>query len=344
MVQLMRILVTGAAGRIGRHVVDGYLADGAEVRALVLPGDPSAGLLEAAGVKTTVGRLEDRSAVERAVDNAEIICHLAASLTSRGHADDDFFETNLRGVYNLLQSARVFAPGLRRLVVASSDAVYWAGRTVPPLFLPVDETHPREPGSVYGGTKLAGEDLSLAFMRTYGLPVSIMRPSATADPWELLDREGPFGRRHFVRGMLAHLERQAELDEVSEELLSALRPLDDGRERLYVVADADGRPSRTTLNDARDAADGMRRIAGSDAALGEAFNIGPATSYAEGELAGYLGERLGLPVTVVPLRATRPDWVVSSDKARALLGYAPGRTVFDMVDEAIETRAKEIER
>lgn len=341
----MRVLVTGAAGRIGRHVVDGYLADGAEVRALVLPDDPGTPGLEAAGVETVVGRLEDRASVERAVDGADVVCHLAAALTTRGHADDDYFEVNLRGTYNLLQSARAFAPDLRRLVFTSSDAVYWSGLTEPARFLPIDETHPREPGSVYGGTKLAGEELSLAFMRTYGLPVSIMRPSATADPWELLDREGPFGRRHFVGGMIAHLERQSTPDDAGRELLAALRRLDDGRERLYVAADADGRPSRTTLNDARNAADGMRRIAGSDAALGEAFNIGPAASYAEDELAGHLGERLGLPMSVVPLRSARPDWIVSSDKARSVLGYAPRRTIFDMVDEAIENRrAKETSR
>ena len=335
----MTILVTGATGRIGRHVVRAYLADGAAVRALVLPGDPGGTDLEAAGVEVVVGELTDRTALARATDGVAVVCHLAAALTSRGHGDDDFFESNLRGTYELLQAVRANALALRRLVYVSSDAVYWSGLLTPADFLPVDETHPRRPGSVYGATKLGAEELCLTFQRAYGVPVSIMRPTATADAAELLEREGPFGRRLFVRGMIAFLERQPSLDEASRVMLDALRRIDDGRERVYVVADPDGRASRSTLNDARDAADGLRRIAAADAALGEAFDIGPASGYAERELAERLGDRLGLPVSTVRTPFARPDWIVSSEKACRMLGYAPRRTVFDMLDEALEAHA-----
>ncbi len=335
----MTILVTGATGRIGRHVVRAYLADGAAVRALVLPDDPGGTELEAAGAEVVVGELTDRTALARATDGVAVVCHLAAALTSRGHGDDDFFESNLHGTYELLQAVRAHAPALRRLVYVSSDAVYWSGLLTPADFLPVDETHPRRPGSVYGATKLGAEELCLTFQRAYGVPVSIMRPTATADAAELLEREGPFGRRLFVRGMIAFLERQPSLDEASRVMLDALRRIDDGRERVYVVADPDGRASRSTLNDARDAADGLRRIAAADAALGEAFDIGPAAGYAERELAERLGDRLGLPVSTVRTPFARPDWIVSSEKACTMLGYAPRRTVFDMLDEALEAHA-----
>lgn len=335
----MTVLVTGATGRIGRHTVRGYLADGERVRALVLPGDPSVAELAAAGVDVVVGTLTDREALARATDDVAIVCHLAAALTSRGHGDDDFFESNLHGTYELLQAVRTHAPGLRRLVYVSSDAVYWSGLLTPPDFLPVDETHPRRPGSVYGATKLGAEELCLTFQRAYGVPVSIMRPTATADAAELLDRDGAFGRRLFVGGMIRFLERQASLDEASRVLLDALRRIDDGHERLYVVADAEGRASRSTLNDARDAADGLRLMAAADASLGEVFDIGPAAGYAERELAERLGDRLGLPVSEVRTPFARPDWVVSSHKAMTLLGYAPKRPVFDMLDEALEAHA-----
>ena len=233
----MTILVTGATGRIGRHVVRAYLADGAAVRALVLPDDPGGTELEAAGAEVVVGELTDRTALARATDGVAVVCHLAAALTSRGHGDDDFFESNLRGTYELLQAVRADALALRRLVYVSSDAVYWSGLLTPADFLPVDETHPRRPGSVYGATKLGAEELCLTFQRAYGVPVSIMRPTATADAAELLEREGPFGRRLFVRGMIAFLERQPSLDEASRVMLDALRRIDDGRERVYVVAD-----------------------------------------------------------------------------------------------------------
>ena len=335
----MTVLVTGATGRIGRHTVRGYLADGEAVRALVLPGDPGGAHLEASGVQVVVGALNDREALARATDGVAVVCHLAAALTSRGHADDDFFESNLHGTYELLQAVRANAPGLRRLVYVSSDAIYWSGLLTPADVLPVDETHPRRPGSVYGATKLGAEELCLTFQRAYGVPVSIMRPTATADAGELLEHEGPFGRRLFVRGMIAFLERQTSQDEASRVLLDALRGIDDGRARLYVVADAEGRTSLSTLNDARDAAEGLRLIAGSEASLGEAFNVGPAAGYPERDLVERLGERLGLPVSAIRTPFARPDWVVSSEKAMTMLGYAPKRTVFDMLDEALEAHA-----
>ena len=339
----MTILVTGATGRIGRHVVKGYLAAGERVRALALADDPGIPWLGAAGAEVAIGHLGDRGSLERAANDVEVVCHLAAALTSRGHRDDDFIASNVRGTYDLLQAVRVAAPGLRRLVYASSDAVYWSGLTDRASFLPIDETHPRRPGSVYGASKVAAEELCLTFQRAYGVPVSIMRPTATADASELLDREGPFGRRLFVRGMVAFLERQPELDEAGRVVLAELRSVDDGRERLYVIANADGRPSIATLNDARDAADGMRRIAASPEALGEAFNIGPAAPYAERELAEHLGERLGLPVSTIRTPFARPDWIVSSAKARAVLGYAPQRTILDMLDEALDGEHPPIE-
>lgn len=335
----MTVLVTGATGRIGRHTVRGYLADGEAVRSLVLPADPGGADLEASGVEVVVGALTDREALARATDGVAVVCHLAAALTSRGHADDDFFESNLHGTYELLQAVRANAPGLRRLVYVSSDAVYWSGLLTPADVLPVDETHPRRPGSVYGATKLGAEELCLTFQRAYGVPVSIMRPTATADAGELLEHEGPFGRRLFVRGMIAFLERHTSLDEASRVLLDALRGIDDGRARLYVVADAEGRTSLSTLNDARDAAEGLRLIAASEASLGEAFNVGPAAGYAERDLVERLGERLGLPVSTIRTPFARPDWVVSSEKAMTMLGYAPKRTVFDMLDEALEAHA-----
>jgi nucleoside-diphosphate-sugar epimerase len=119
------------------------------------------------------------------------------------------------------------------------------------------------------------------------------------------------------------------------ELLDALRAVDDGSLRLFVVADEQGRTAISTLNDARDSAAGMVLALASPLAVGEAFNIGPTAPYADAELIGYLGEKLGVPVVTVRSRSARPSWVVGSAKARSVLGYRPSRTVFEMVDEAL---------
>ena len=285
-----------------------------------------------------MGELTDRTALARATDGVAIVCHLAAALTSRGHGDDDFFELNLRGTYGLLQAVRAHAPGLRRLVYVSSDAVYWSGLLTPADFLPVDETHPRRPGSVYGATKLGAEELCLTSSGPMASRSRSCGPRPRPMPRSCSSARDPSGGRLFVRGMIAFLERQPSLDEASRVMLDALHRIDDGRERVYVVEDPDGRASRSTLNDAREpptACAASRRRMRPWAKRSNRTRPG----YAERELAERLGDRLGLPVSTVRTPFARPDWIVSSEKACRMLGYAPRRTVFDMLDEALEAHA-----
>ena len=172
----MSVLVTGASGRIGRRVTERLLADGRSVRALVVPDDPRRCLIERPGVELVEGSLADGASLLEAVDGAEAVIHLAAALTTRNHVDDEYFEINVAGTYRLLSVIRDRGSSVGRFVYISSDAVYWPGGPVPAEYLPVDEEHPRRPGSVYGGSKVAAEELSLAFGRAHGLPVTIVRP------------------------------------------------------------------------------------------------------------------------------------------------------------------------
>ncbi|MDE0218933.1 MAG: NAD(P)-dependent oxidoreductase [Spirochaetaceae bacterium] len=330
----MTVLVTGASGRIGRHVTERLVADGRAVRALVLPGDPRRPLIERPRVDFVEGSLADEASLREAVDGTDAVIHLAAALTTRNHVDDEYFETNVAGTYRLLSVIRDGSDRVERFVYISSDAVYWSGGAVPAEYLPVDEEHPRQPGSVYGASKLAAEELALSFWRVHGLPVTIVRPTATADAAELVDADSVFGARMFVASAIRAME--ASRSGVADpDLLSALRTHDDGRPRLFVAADMDGRTARMSLNDARDAAAGIALALDSDDAVGAAFNVGPAGSHDEAELLAYLGERLDVPVVTVVTPRARPSWVVSSERAGRVFGYRPIRTVFDMVDEAL---------
>lgn len=333
----MTVLVTGAAGRIGRHVTRLLIAQGRHVRALVLPGDPGRAWLEQQpGVSCVEGRLEDQGGLRPAVEGIDSVIHLAAALTSRGGIDDEFFAANAGGTYHLLAALRDARATVSRFVYVSSDAVYWGGAG--PAFSPVDESHPRIPASVYGATKVAAEELCLTFGRAYGIPPTIIRPSATADAEELIDPDGVFGSRMWVHAAIRRIETHRAPGAADLELLAALRAIDDGAQRLYVVADPDGRTAVSTLNDARDCAAGIVLALDSPLAVGEAFNIGPVAPYAEAELLAHLGARLGLPVSTVTIAGARPSWIVSSAKARTVLGYAPARTVFDMVDGSLAAR------
>ena len=280
------------------------------------------------------GSLGEEASVREAVDGAEAVIHLAAALTTRNHVDDEYFDVNVVGTYRLLSAIRDCGDRVARFVYISSDAVYWSGGAAPADYLPVDEEHPRRPGSVYGASKLSAEELSLAFRWTHGLPVTIVRPTATADAAELVDANSVFGARMFVASAIRAME--ASRSGVADpDLLSALRAHDDGRPRLFVTADAEGRTARTSLNDARDAAAGIVLALDSGDAVGQAFNVGPAGSHDEADLLAYLGERLNIPVVTVRTPRARPSWVVSSERAGRVFGYRPTRTVFDMVDEAL---------
>jgi UDP-glucose 4-epimerase len=334
----VKVLVTGAAGRMGAHLTRLLVADGHLVRAYVLPGDPNNQGIEGPGVEIVHGRLEDPETVGQAVEGVDAIVALGGALTSRLASDQQFFDVNLGGTFNLLMAARFRVPGLSRFVYASSDAVYWSGVSTPPRFLPIDETHPRVPGSIYGATKYGAEEMAFTFGRAYGIPATIVRPTATADAWELIEPGSVFGRRMFVQGAIRFIGGLAHHSADDIALLEELRRVDGDTERLFVVAGPDGHTSSTNLADARDLAAGIRLMLTAPEAIGEAFNLGPTAPYDEEEFVAHVAGRLGLEYVVIRRPAVRASWYVSSAKARGMLGYQPRWSVFEMVDEAVAAR------
>jgi UDP-glucose 4-epimerase len=351
------VLVTGAAGRIGRHLTRGLLRQGHRVRALVLPNDPHAALIAAPTVELVEGRLEDRAAMERAASGVDAVYHLGAALTSRGNTDEEFFEYNLRGTFNLLMAVRERAPRCRRVAYASSDAVYWSGSNAPASFLPVDESHPRAPGTVYGASKLAAEELCLTFWRGFGVPTTILRFGATSDASEVLDPNGTFGPFLYLRSAIRALTpghesgmvrlvqpdpRGPSADQL--EALATLKALDDGTQKLLIQKDLDDRPVVRQLGDARDVAEGILSVLDRPEAVGEAFNIGAPSPFSAAELVQYVASKTRLPMVSARLPTARGAWYISSAKARAMLGYQPIRSVFEMVDEALATMPSVVSR
>ena len=123
----MLVLVTGATGRIGTHVTQKLVAEGHLVRALAGRHHPRSPLIADAQVEFFPGRLEDREAMVSACRDVDVVFHLGAALTTRGKTDEEYLEVNVRGTFNLLMAVREQAPGLRRFIYASSDAVYYPG-------------------------------------------------------------------------------------------------------------------------------------------------------------------------------------------------------------------------
>lgn len=178
------VLVTGADGFIGSHLVEGLLAKGCRVRAFVLYNSfNSWGWLDTCSpevkrrLEVIAGDIRDPYFVNGAVKNVDIIFHLAAliAIPFSYHAPDSYVDTNVKGTLNILNAAR--DAGTPRVLVTSTSEVYGTAR-----FVPITEEHPRQPQSPYSASKIAADCMAESFYRSFELPVTIVRPFNTYGP------------------------------------------------------------------------------------------------------------------------------------------------------------------
>lgn len=185
----VKVLVTGVTGRVGRNLAGALIAEGREVRGLVVPDDPGLANALETGVDCVTGNLRDPEAAREAIDGVDAVVHLgAAMLFGSSTVNPALLEDNIRGTFNLVQAAS--EAGVDRLVFASSDEVY---PSLNAKYLPIDESHPREPYSFYGLTKVTGEELLHYYHRASGLPIAIARFSLVYEPWEAVSPNGTLG-------------------------------------------------------------------------------------------------------------------------------------------------------
>ncbi len=198
----MRVLVTGAAGFIGRWVVGELLARGHEVLPIdnLATGDVEA-LAEYRGHPQLrpfeVGDVRDMAACRRWVDSVDAIAHLAASISVQDSVDDpvETFDNDVVGTFRILEAARSTNA---RFLFMSTCMVYERAEVVSGI----DESHPTKPASPYAASKLAGEALTLSFGHAYALPVTVVRPFNTYGPFQRSVGEGGvvaiFTRRSLI--------------------------------------------------------------------------------------------------------------------------------------------------
>src|SRR5919197_4466514 len=175
-----RVLVTGAGGFIGSHLVETLLRDGADVRAFVRYNSRNdSGLLDLlapeslAEVDVVPGDIRNGEAVADAVDRCEVVFHLAAliAVPYSYRNPRDYFETNVLGTLNVAQACRSRDV---RLVHTSTSEVYGTARSVP-----ISEAHPVVGQSPYSASKIGADHLVESFHRSYALPATILRPFFT---------------------------------------------------------------------------------------------------------------------------------------------------------------------
>jgi NAD dependent epimerase/dehydratase len=179
-----KVLVTGADGFIGSHLVEELLNEGYEVRAFCMYNSFNTwGWLDNLPKETLsqidvfTGDVRDPNGVRVAMQGCDIVYHLAAliAIPYSYHSPDSYVDTNIKGTLNILQAARDL--NVERVLVTSTSEVYGTAQ-----FVPITEEHPRQPQSPYSASKIGADCMAESFYRSFDLPVTIVRPFNTYGP------------------------------------------------------------------------------------------------------------------------------------------------------------------
>ena len=180
----MKILVTGADGFIGSHLVEQLLKEGHDVKAFCLYNSfGSKGWLDTLSDKTLnlidifFGDIRDPQSVKEAMKGCTHVFHLAAliSIPYSYIAPKSYLDTNVYGTLNILQAARDL--NIERIVHTSTSETYGSAQ-----YVPIDEKHPLVGQSPYSASKIAADQLAISFWKSFQTPITILRPFNTYGP------------------------------------------------------------------------------------------------------------------------------------------------------------------
>ncbi len=263
---MKKILITGAGGFIGSHLVEACVANNLEVVAFVRYNSRNNwGWLEDAnlkeGIRVVTGDIRDYDSVSKAMTGCDTVFHLAALIGIPYSYDSPlaYIRTNIEGTYNVLEAAKI--QGVSNIIVTSTSETYGSAQ-----YVPIDEKHPMVGQSPYAATKIAADQLAISYFRSFGLPVKIARPFNT------------YGPRQSARAIIPTIISQM-LSGVKTLKLGSLEPTRD-------------------LNYVKDTVNGFLAIASTDAFNGEIVNIGAGFEISMGDLAHLIAETLDKEVNI----------------------------------------------
>jgi len=325
----VKVLVTGAAGFLGGHLVDMLVERGDEVRAMVRPVEEASRLHKLTGVEVVHGDLTEPESLKRAVQGVQRVYNVAAKTGPWG-LEDVYRAINVRGLVDLVQAS--MDAGVQRIVHTSSITVY--GHHLHGI---ITEDHPfHAEDNPYSRTKIAGEKLIANLVKDRGAPVVIVRPAWIYGPRDTAS----FGRfvalvesgKGFIIGSGKNIVPVVYVRDVAQGLIKAGDAGDEVIGRAYTIAD-DRRITQAeylnTIADCLHVPHVSRRV--------PYFPL-----YAAGRTAELVWQALGRrkaappPVTTYGVTLLAGDQQFSIEKACRELGYAPEFDIAHGVAEGVK--------
>ena len=295
-----KVLVTGAGGFIGSHLVEALLNEGYDVRAFVHYNSFSSwGWLDHCdrtireAVEVFAGDIRDPHGVRVAMEGCDIVFHLAAliGIPYSYHSPDSYVDTNIKGTLNIVQAARDL--GVKKVVHTSTSEVYGTAR-----FVPITEDHPLQGQSPYSASKIGADHIAMSFYLSFNTPVTIVRPFNT------------YGPRQSARAVIPTIIIQI-INGVKRIKLGNIHPTRD-------------------FNYVKDTVTGFIAVARSGNTLGQVINLGSRYEISIGDTAREIADIMGAKVEfITDSSRIRPDsseverLFAENEKATRLTGWRP---------------------
>lgn len=309
-----KVLVTGGAGFIGSHLVEGLLERGCSVRVLVhynsmgswghLESLPPSTMQE---LEVTPGDVSDPALAAEVVDGCDVVFHLAAliAIPYSYRAPHSYVATNVTGTLNILEACR--RKKVERLVHTSTSETYGTAR-----YTPIDEEHPLQGQSPYSASKISADKLAESYYRSFDLPVATLRPFNT------------YGPRQSARAIIPTVISQALTG--NEVRLGSLDPVRD-------------------LTYAADTASAFMAIAECDDAVGRVVNSGNGRGITIGDLAKRILKIMGVEdscdivhddARVRPRKSEVFELLCDNTLAGELMNWRPATGLDEGIEKTVE--------
>lgn len=304
------LLVTGADGFIGSHLVEALVAKGHNVTALAQYNSfNNWGWLENVEcldkIQVVTGDIRDPHFCKQITRNQDMVFHLAAliAIPYSYVAPDSYVDVNVRGTLNICQAAR--ENGVGRILHTSTSEVYGTAQ-----YVPINEAHPLQPQSPYSASKIGADAMAMSFFHAFGLPVTIARPF------------NAYGPRQSARAVIPTIISQ----------------IAAGKKRIAL---GDLTPTRD-FSHVRDTCRGLILLAECETAIGKTVNIGSNAEISIGALAQMIQRVMGTHVEIAnESQRTRPEnsevqrlWC-DNNLIRSLTGYAPEYSLESGLQETV---------